>query len=451
MPDKLNMKKMRILIADNVELHHDLIEIIIEGHYSIEVIHAFNTDEATKIISNSPKFDLIFLNYTLPLKGSSEVINVNKSFLNCPVCLVGKGSKEDYTDLETFFEMNKLNSFIGFPFTEEGILKVAFKILIENKQHITHDDFIKLKLRHYIKYNQFSSDVYIKIHEGKLTKITEIEDKKLSDKDLLEHYLSKKIEDVFITKDHYQKTVEDCILRLKSEIKNNSHPVNLIKIAGLNFHISLSGLESIGISQFQFDKMSEIIEELITEISKYPLADLDLKKIVHEEGFLAGHSILLMLIAGSICKETQLPFEQTMKKLCLAAFFHDFSILNFGDPELEMKIYEIEDERLLQKMLDHPLQSAKLVPNIQDLLDDVKRIIAEHHEMPMGDGYPRKLNSNQISGLSALFIISHHITLCLMRNDYDKDRLKNFIKNNEIVFKHGNFSKFYSIAMKKFS
>jgi HD-GYP domain-containing protein (c-di-GMP phosphodiesterase class II) len=219
----------------------------------------------------------------------------------------------------------------------------------------------------------------------------------------------------------------------------------------MNFHISLAGLESIGISEFQVEKVSEVIEELILEIAKNPIAELELKKIVSEEGFLIGHSILIMMIAGAICKETQLPFESTMKKICMAAFFHDFSILNFSDPELEMKIYEIEDEKLLAKLLDHPIQSAKLVPNVKDLLEDVKRIISEHHEMPGGDGYPRKLNSNQISSLSALFIISHHITLCLIRNDYNKDRLRNFIKNNEILFKHGNFSKFYAIAMKKFS
>ena len=90
------------------------------------------------------------------------------------------------------------------------------------------------------------------------------------------------------------------------------------------------------------------------------------------------------------------------------------------------------------------------LPEITELLDDTKRIILEHHEMPNGDGYPKKLHASQIAPLSCLFILSQQLTFCLIRNDFDPERLKDFIKNNEIIFKQGNFNKFYSAAAKIF-
>jgi HD-GYP domain-containing protein (c-di-GMP phosphodiesterase class II) len=50
----------------------------------------------------------------------------------------------------------------------------------------------------------------------------------------------------------------------------------------------------------------------------------------------------------------------------------------------------------------------------------VDKVIAQHHEHPMGSGFPAGLSSNYISPLSSLFIIAHDLT------DYILDNKKNF-------------------------
>ena len=111
-----------------------------------------------------------------------------------------------------------------------------------------------------------------------------------------------------------------------------------------------------------------------------------------------------------------------------------------------MKIKDIHDVELSREIAEHPVASALYLHNISELFDDSKKIIREHHELPNGDGYPKKLTATQIAPLSCLFIISQNITFCLIRNNFSKDRLKDYLYNAEAEINQGNFEKFFKLA-----
>ena len=85
-----------------------------------------------------------------------------------------------------------------------------------------------------------------------------------------------------------------------------------------------------------------------------------------------------------------------------------------------------------------------------DLFNEVKRIISEHHELPNGKGYPRGLTATQVSPLSALFIVAHQIANCLYRNDYRKESLGQFMTNIEADYTLGQFKSYFEAAKKSF-
>jgi response regulator RpfG family c-di-GMP phosphodiesterase len=437
------MSNFKVLIIENIPTRIEIFEMILDSISNIEKVFANDSNEAIAKVKLNPEFNLIILNYRI--ENSFEILEEFKNLINIPVFIFATGDKEDYDFLD-----NPNYSLFNFSISQ-NILINKIKSTLEIANQKPTNKLIQVKLHHYIKYSQVASEVFIKIHEGKYTKITDAITADITDKELLRHYLNKNIQNVYIEEKFFEKLIADSIALLINEMSLNKSADEILKIAGLQFHISLSGLSNIGISPLQVEKISEIIEETILEISKHSMASINLKKVIEDNGYLVGHSILIMIIAGSICKDTQLNFVTTMKRICLAAFFHDFSLDEEDLGKYETKIHEIEDERLLRKILEHPARSAELLPPFGEVLDDTKRIILEHHELPNGDGYPKRLNSTQIAPMSALFILAQQITYCLIRNDYDKDRLNNFIKNNEVIYKQGNFAKFYNIAAQKFS
>lgn len=445
------MEKLKILIADDEETLRDIYEIILESVLSCEFIKAKNGEEAINCLKNNSNIDLIISDYNMPIANGASLFQYNKLNNNIPMFIFANGELQDYVDLKDFNLANKENHFISKPF-DNKTLEDSFSEFIKkfkNANNINSDDFIKIKIKHFEKYSPNNIDAYLNLHERKPTKILNKDHTKTEVNDTLSKYALKNVEYIYIKKIDYHSLIIATINQLKEKLKQDHTPVEILKLAGLQFHVSLAGLESIGITSLQIELVTEIIEEVIEEVSKDELASFNLKQICDEEGFLIGHSLHIMLIAGSLCKETQLPFKSTMKKICIAAFFHDLALIE-EECNYEIKLHQVEDRKLFQKIIDHPVNSAKLLPNMKEVVDDTRRIITEHHEMPNGDGYPKKLNANQIAPMSCLFILSQQITFCLLRNNFNKQRLSDFLKNNEVIFKQGNFTKFYTIAAKKF-
>lgn len=457
------MKNLNILIVDDEEMLQELYEIILEGNFEVTLKKANNGKAAVQLLSQED-FDLIVSDFNMPQMNGGELFIYNKTNKNIPMIICSGGEREDYSELKDFNTANVLNSFISKPFDDTDLINAVKKItkseipaspkpqfpfapVIEEEV----SEYIKIKLKYFLKYNSKNIEVYLDLHEDKLTKVTNPNVSFDLNKETLMKYMLKNVEYIYIQRETYIQFATENANLLKEHLQNKVHPTEIVKIAGLQFQISISGLNNIGITDFQIQMITDIIGETVNEISADDKCLKFLKKICADEGFLIGHSIMIMIIASVLCKESQLDFTSSMKRICLAAFFHDLGLEEQELSAKELKIYEIEDEKILQKIIKHPEQSAKMLPNLKEVLDDTKRIILEHHEMPNGDGYPKKLNAGQISPLSCLFILSQQITFCLMRNDFDNQRLKDFIRNNEIIFKQGNFTKFYNIASKKFA
>ncbi|MDO9183156.1 MAG: HD domain-containing phosphohydrolase, partial [Bacteriovorax sp.] len=241
--------------------------------------------------------------------------------------------------------------------------------------------------------------------------------------------------------------LDDIFNKFHANMVGEQKADSVYEVSGLQFLVNLKGLSDIGITNNQIEKVNEIIEETINSLLNNPNSRELFIKLCESEGFFIGHSLLIIYIAGRICREANHNFLSTMKKICAASFYHDFSLFALDVKYDELKAVEITDPDLLKQVLDHPSASAHFLPANIELLEDTKKIITEHHELPNGDGYPRKLTASQIAPLSCLFILSQQISFCLIRNNFSQDRLKDFLVNSESTFDQGNFSKYYQLAL----
>jgi HD-GYP domain-containing protein (c-di-GMP phosphodiesterase class II) len=445
------MKKLKFLIADDEEMIQDLYEMVIESEYICETIKVGNGKDAISALTEIKDFDFIISDYKMPLATGGDVYNFNKANQNRPFFLFSGGELRDYVEFLDFKASNERNSFFGKPFDDKELLDAILKLDLEKDAIESAGlQYIKVKLSYFAKHATSAGVVFLKLNDNKFTKIINTNPENMPDADLILHYQNKGVEFIYLERAYFKVFLDEVFNEFEKSILREKKPETFFKIAGFNFKTSVEGLNDIGVSLAQIEKVNDAIEDTVSALLNNPGAKSQFKKLCESDGFIIGHSTLIMYIAGVICKNSNLSFYTTMKKICGAAFYHDYSIFDLDFELDEMKLKDIKEPHLLKLINDHPSSSSNYLPENFEVVDDTKKIILEHHELPNGDGYPRKLNSQQIAPLSCLFIIAQQITFCLIRNNFSRDHLKAFLINAEKDFNQGNFATFYTIAKNSF-
>jgi hypothetical protein len=78
-----------------------------------------------------------------------------------------------------------------------------------------------------------------------------------------------------------------------------------------------------------------------------------------------------------------------------------------------------------------------------DLPQDVRNIIAQHHERPGSEGFPRGLAATAITPLSCIFILSHELSNKILSEDSIESNLSLIQANFEARYNKGNFKKVF--------
>jgi response regulator RpfG family c-di-GMP phosphodiesterase len=446
------MKKVKILIADDEELLCELYQMILESEFPCDITKVYDGESAINLIKNGSDFDLIISDFNMPKATGGELFLANKNNDNIPFLLFSGGDLSDYKDFANFKDINQFNHFFNKPFDEIAFVQ-AIKNIVDSKsldRNIISEKILKIKLSFYILYTKSAAEVFIKLGDNKYTKVLNNSDDNIPDSYSLDHYRNKGIEYIYLQESGYKNFINDVYKKFNENISSEKKLETFFKIAGFNFKVSTEGLNNIGISNSQIESTNEKIQDAIVDICNNQKCKDEFSNLCSAQGMIISHSTLIIYVAAAICKFTKLP-TSTVKKISIAAFFHDLSMFNEDIQFDENKINEITDAHLLKLIKKHPFESAEYLPLSSDLTDDIKRIIIEHHELPNGNGYPKGLNAYQISQLSCLFILSQEVALCLIRNNFSLDRLNDFLINSKNEYDQGNFSKFYNITKSIFS
>jgi response regulator RpfG family c-di-GMP phosphodiesterase len=443
------MRKIKILIADDEVDLREILEMILESSYDCQIIQAENGQVAEDLLNSGESFDLIISDYRMPIKNGSDLYLANKNLNNIPFILASGGSLSEYPTMKDFYQSNPANFFLEKPYKEDDLIKAVTKIASEIRgqktlEHSPISPLVRIRLDHFIKYAKDASEAYIQIGPEKFVKISEENPNTQNGNELLQHYVNKKIDYIYIRTSFLKKIIAEH----RTTIANYKSPEDKIQLAGFVFNISLSALKAISIDEIELENINTIIEDTLNELLKdkniYPL----IKDLLGKEGFLIGHSFFSIYIAASILRETSFIFSKTLKKITMAALLHDISLGNLDICSLEMQENNLTQVKSNFALFNHPIESAKILVEKNDFFEEVKKIIIEHHEKPDGNGYPKGLNANSISPLSALFILSHDIAIYLIKNEYHSDLLNSFLKNKRDYYSKGNFTKFYLMALK---
>ncbi|MGZ3650540.1 MAG: HD-GYP domain-containing protein [Bdellovibrionota bacterium] len=184
------------------------------------------------------------------------------------------------------------------------------------------------------------------------------------------------------------------------------------------------------------------IDLAVKAIQRDPrLADLIASLTAMESAYRSWHSVSLCYIACRLSSLMTWDSPNTHYKLSLAAFLHD---INVQTHSLE-RVNTLEElaeasgsaeEKVVYK--EHPHAAAALARQMKDFPGDVDQIIAQHHELPNGRGFPLGINHTKISPLASLFIVAHAITEELFEKQ-EEFNLKEAVARLEKIYTQGYF------------
>lgn len=326
-------------------------------------------------------------------------------------------------ELNVDFLIDQINSFSNLPYSKNK----------DNLFKISIIDFLSLEKKN-------DTEVYIKLGIDKYVKISKQGE---LDSERILSYTEKGMHDIYIQEPIYKDYIKKHFLTFIHKIERQQ-----LSIKGQSVQQKVyEAFHSLGLREEQKILVDNTIKENMGMIKKNKnLADF-LDKMESQDNFLSDHTFFTMYLSAWICSLQGFHHDQTIRKICLAAFFHDMSLnskklVHFNGTKKELEKKYLGNEKM--NLLMHPIRSAEILKDFLDLPDDASHIIREHHERPDGKGFPTGKSGNFISPLSCIFIIAHEVS---HRVDYGAEKIsareiaKHIMDINREGYNTGNFRK----------
>ncbi len=450
------MKKI-LLVDDEIEIL-ELVETLLLGELSCEVIKAESGNQAVELLESDISIDIIISDYTMPNGNGAILYNHNKNQKNrVPFAFLTGGFLEDYTDLEGFDEASNLDYFLSKPIDTEILLETVetmFSMTGNLKSNdLTYQEkeegYRRIKINIFKKHIKGNIAVYVKLSENKFLKLFS-EDDLLSETDF-EKYEKKGGDYLYLRASDYQKITNQMTLSINEKLNQASDAESAISATSDALSYFYEGFHQFGVSDQQIALVSKSVE--VCKEKFFNNKDLKglLEKFLAGQGYLVSHSMITLHISYMIADELGHANHLTLDKLSYASLLHDITLKEPTFSEIlnkDDKKFKNLDSMGKQHVLYHPEEGAKLVEGMKDLPQDVYHIIYEHHERPDGGGFPRGLQATRVNPLSALFILALRTADHIYYNQFNglADLKTTFLND----YNKGNFKKPLDALLKRF-
>ncbi|HLD99788.1 MAG TPA: HD domain-containing phosphohydrolase [Bdellovibrionota bacterium] len=142
-------------------------------------------------------------------------------------------------------------------------------------------------------------------------------------------------------------------------------------------------------------------KKLVTEVMKFPFA---VKTLAQLQGYSQGtvdHSLNVSILATYLAMQMGYSHALILQHVGAGGLLHDIG-------KMRVRLLDNDDEKTIEKkMRDHPTIGLRLLESQQKVPNEVKMIIAQHHEAHDGSGYPKGLRGNNVYDLTRIVSIAN--------------------------------------------
>ncbi len=141
--------------------------------------------------------------------------------------------------------------------------------------------------------------------------------------------------------------------------------------------------------------------KLVVEVMKFPFAVKTISQLQTYSRSTADHSVNVSILSVYLAMQMGYSHALILQHVGAGGLLHDIGKTKVriadGDPP----------DTVATKMKEHPTLGLKLIESQAKVPNEVKMIIAQHHECHDGTGYPKKMRGNAIYDLTRIIAISN--------------------------------------------
>jgi len=432
--------KLKILIAEDEEEIAEILSFIVKSSIKCEVALANNGQVAIDYLSKGD-IDLIICDYNMPLLNGGAVYNfVLNSMPSCKYVMCSSDTPaqhEEFKNQSSFYGHIQKPNLIG---GSKAIIE-KFKTQSPLIQQPSSHSYTQISPKVLLKISAMPSDVFLKLNENKYVKVFN-EGAIFDETDFIKYSQSSgdRLYAFNISSDAFIDSIRDSILKTIKTL----NPENKVE-ANLQVHYLLAtAFKEYGIKESLFPLVDVQIKESFELCKTNKTLSLLLDKLLRsKESYLGQHSFMLAAISVSIAEKMEWNSTTTGQKLVVASMFHDI----FLKETFTSEMINVPNESKDQDFWSHSQKAADLLDKIPNILPDTSRIIAEHHEVGEGVGFPRGIPVSKTTPLSQVFTFSHYVVDLLLESHqsgrFDKDEF--YAKLNSICEGTDKYKKILTI------
>lgn len=288
-----------------------------------------------------------------------------------------------------------------------------------------------------IKYaDKIQSGFFIPLSETKRVRI-QFGDSDLDEK--LSNYQEKGLESILLAEEDYYNFLKAIKGNLISFfLKSESSEVRTLNMAQMYILIR-KAVTYIGLNEEDILESEDITKKVIENIKGISKVYGPLRVFIkdNQDEFLKNMLVAYSGIALANALGWKTPgIKDKIVQICL---FSDITLTSAD--YFNIIIADGNKSKLSKNVMSHPLDAARIVSTTKNAFGrEVIQAIEQHHELPCGSGYPKKIKGLAINQLSALQIVSRTFIDTLVISNFSYDDRKEFILSMVSKFNFPNFA-----------
>lgn len=406
-----------ILLVDDDEAFREALTDTLTT-LGMTVIIGVDGQDGLKVLARVPSIEVILSDIRMPnMDGVSFLTEVRKSS-QIPFVL-----QTGFSDLIETIESSKLGAtgFLSKPYTLQDLKKVLSGIFapVAKKEETKEEDFAKISVDDFISGRLLDCNIFVRLSENRFVKIAD----KGEDLDMerVQSYKQRGIRYLYLKKADFRNYLAKSVLISKkisgaktidpkSRLKFLRHTGSIIVEKVL---VEDLDRQAISAATDFFQSTLEVISEQDDFFKMLTLLD------AHSDHTYA-HSVGVSIYAIMIAQAIGWTSNPTVFRVGLSGMLHDI-----GLKEIDKKILDTprallsRNERMTYE--SHPARGGEILASCESIPEEVAQAVRQHHENPLGTGYPRGVKGKDIAPLAQIIQVADYFCeYCIKNPDYPK-------------------------------
>jgi len=305
--------------------------------------------------------------------------------------------------------------------------------------------FVGMRMSLLTKANPQASDLYVRLSDLKYVKLFHQGSTFTAD-DEEKYSRRRKISHLYVRTDAIERVVDKVNGMLEDFLRRPRPKAETAPVVVDTVETIHELARHLGFTPEVQKLVKNNVDLVVAEMQNVPSLAGILKNMErNKDKYIAAHSQMRAEVSCAIAIAMEWGSDTSLKKITMASLLHDMCLTDNrlaavkDTKELESRKTEFDLSKQ-EEYLSHTKRAALMIQGMKEVPADVDKIILQHHELPMGTGFPEAIGHTHIHPLAATLMIAHDLVDWIIDHpgDLDKDA---FLAAYDDKYAQGAFKK----------